>query len=276
MNVILIGGAKRSGKDTFASMMREKMSNVYVVHFADPMKQLVEALFGLSRDELEDLKEDESPYMRWDGENVILDRSKSDGNVKTVRLDVPRYKNAFLREIALAPFVSRACGGSECCESYAMEALEKLRELAPENIRKALQYIGTEIFKSLFWDEIWVDVAYWKIVKAYRSGYRIFLIPDFRFPEEYVGILKLGVRRVTSVRVIRPKARKENADGYVHSSETALESFKFDHTVYNDGTLEDLERKAARVARSIAQEFLEEMEEECEILRSMAKRKENA
>ena len=64
--IILIGGAKSAGKDTFASSLAKYLgrnSTVELMSFASPMKQILSTTLGITLEELDDLKNDEStPY----------------------------------------------------------------------------------------------------------------------------------------------------------------------------------------------------------------------
>ena len=58
--VICISGQKRSGKDTVAELLISKIKKAKRVALADPMKYIVGDMLGLTYDELEVLKNDES------------------------------------------------------------------------------------------------------------------------------------------------------------------------------------------------------------------------
>lgn len=59
-NVILIAGAKRSGKDTVADMLAKKIKGSYRLSYAEPMKDIVYEMLGLTFDEGEALKNSDS------------------------------------------------------------------------------------------------------------------------------------------------------------------------------------------------------------------------
>ena len=58
--IILIHGLKRSGKDTFASILKELESAVEIKPFAGPLKEITAKAFDLSLDVVDYLKNDES------------------------------------------------------------------------------------------------------------------------------------------------------------------------------------------------------------------------
>lgn len=58
--IILIHGLKRSGKDTFASILKELEPVVEIKPFAGPLKEITAKAFDLSPDVIDYLKNDES------------------------------------------------------------------------------------------------------------------------------------------------------------------------------------------------------------------------
>ena len=58
MNVILISGLKRSGKDFVAEKLQEKMYSSKVFALAEPLKDIIATTMGISVYELEDYKND--------------------------------------------------------------------------------------------------------------------------------------------------------------------------------------------------------------------------
>lgn len=58
--IILIHGYKRSGKDTFASILNELLPQSEIHAFAEPLKEITAKSFGLSLDLIDKLKNDET------------------------------------------------------------------------------------------------------------------------------------------------------------------------------------------------------------------------
>lgn len=58
--IVLIHGRKRSGKDTFASILKELKPELEIYSFAQPLKEITAKSFGITLKVLDDLKNDES------------------------------------------------------------------------------------------------------------------------------------------------------------------------------------------------------------------------
>ena len=58
--IIVISGAKRSGKDYSASLIKKELESigksVEIIHFADPLKQIIATSFDISLEKLDELK----------------------------------------------------------------------------------------------------------------------------------------------------------------------------------------------------------------------------
>lgn len=110
---------------------------------------------------------------------------------------------------------------------------ERAKDEHPE-IRPLLQRCGTEAGRGVLGDNVWVDAVFRDIT----SGQRV-VFTDCRFPNEAEAVRERGG---LVVRVNRPGVGPAiGGDGLVHPSETALDSYPFDHTLLNDGSLADLQ-----------------------------------
>lgn len=152
--IILINGKKRAGKDYIANILKEKLGNCEIMHYADALKQIISETFEISLEELENFK----------NENVEIIFN----NRKTT-------------------------------------------------FRRILQCFATEAIKPVFGNNIWKRIVLEKI-KETNAEYII--IPDFRFPEEYI-------EDSLTVKVLGG----EQLDS--HISEHALNNFKFDYIIDN-------------------------------------------
>lgn len=104
------------------------------------------------------------------------------------------------------------------------------KEDYPE-VRGLLQRMGTEVGRDLFDQNFWVNLA----LKNIKENGGNVVITDCRFPNEALAVRKIGGQLW---RIQRPGTEPVNA----HPSETALDDEKFDWTLINNGTLEDLRR----------------------------------
>ena len=113
----------------------------------------------------------------------------------------------------------------------------KLRELPLKflikwTVRKLLQFIGTELFRNLVWDETWM----YNLSQRLEPGTN-YVCTDVRFPNEMNGLKECFGGKTAFVEVVR-----NGCDGVVgipgHESES--HTFKADVVLDNNGTLADL------------------------------------
>lgn len=171
MKIILVNGLKRSGKDYFSNLLKERLENknktVEICSFADPMKFILSTTLNISIEELDN------------------------------------YKNN-MSKILLTSHI---------------EGIESLNSVT--NVRSALQNFGTEAMQTVFGKNVWVDLMNSKIEKS-KADY--FIIPDFRFTQEYID---------DAITVHIMSSDLINAD--THKSENDLKDFSFDHIIDNTG-----------------------------------------
>lgn len=102
---------------------------------------------------------------------------------------------------------------------------------ASEDVRGLLQRMGTEVGREMIRDSIWVDLAMKK-----ADSLDFVVITDVRYPNEAEAIRDRGG---ILWRIQRPYLGPANT----HPSETALDEYKFDAVVENNGFVEDLHEK---------------------------------
>lgn len=131
--------------------------------------------------------------------------------------------------------------------------------LGEYNYRDMLQRLGTEAMRNQIHENVWVNAlfadykstTYRSEVPVRAAGFidtEIFpkwIITDTRFPNEAKVIKeKNGI-------LIRVKRTQFLSVGslatHEHPSETALDDYKFDHVIDNDGTLEELIEKVREI-----------------------------
>lgn len=98
--------------------------------------------------------------------------------------------------------------------------------------RYVMQTLGTE-WRDLLDRNLWVKMAVQSIQRELSRG-RSVVIDDMRFPHEYSALTQLPTE---FVRVIRMQTHRR---GKPHASEGALDGHRFNHTIINDWTLDDL------------------------------------
>jgi len=113
----------------------------------------------------------------------------------------------------------------------------------PLTVRDFLQRLGTDAVRNNLHHNAWVNALMSGYRKEKWSGWidnirfdypaSKWVITDCRFPNEAKAVKERGG---IIVRVDRSGVNPVNA----HPSETALDSWKFDHIIVNNGTLEDL------------------------------------
>lgn len=151
---------------------------------------------------------------------------------------------------ALNPLIPPAYAGSPhprlapVVDAYGWEAA---KDKFPE-IRALLQRCGTDAGRKVLGANVWVDAA----IRDLPDGDVVFT--DVRFLNEALAIRGAGG---VVVRVDRP-GFEPGPDA--HESETALDGFDFDHTIVNDGRVEDLRAtvtgtlRLVRLTRELAED----------------------
>lgn len=107
-----------------------------------------------------------------------------------------------------------------------------------EKGRTILQHVGTDVVRKQY-PEFWVDFIV-DILRFFDGEWDYVLIPDSRFPNE-IDRMKLEFNDVSSLRITRgnfdsPLTQEQQR----HPSETALDNYDFDYTIFNNGSLKDL------------------------------------
>lgn len=113
-----------------------------------------------------------------------------------------------------------------------------------EKGRSLLQYIGTEMMRTY-------NKYYWGVIVsefvAANEDFTVALIPDWRFiSEEYCihdDVENYYTLRVERPGFIHPSMTNEQLN---HVSETELDNYSFDYTIWNDGTIDDLREKVKK------------------------------
>lgn len=118
-----------------------------------------------------------------------------------------------------------------------------------ERGREILQYIGTDVVRAKIPD-FWVNFII-SILDLFGNNWDFVLIPDCRFKNECESLIKHGFD-TKIIRVDRPNFMSPlTEEQQKHPSETSMDGYDFDYTIVNDGDLNDLRKKADRLAREM-------------------------
>lgn len=108
--------------------------------------------------------------------------------------------------------------------------------------RQILQHVGTSIVRSedpLFWVRT-VD----NFIKIFKRHFDYFIVSDARFPNEIEFFENKYYDKVITIKIIRPNFDNGlTEEQKMHESETALNNFVFDYTIFNDSDLSSLNLK---------------------------------
>nr|DAG90971.1 MAG TPA: deoxynucleoside monophosphate kinase [Crassvirales sp.] len=232
--IIGIAGKAHSGKDIAASMImyqllvdnptynewnnRHYITNVLlrenlIIHFADPLKQVLSIITGLSIKQINENKD--KGYFLWDKQELVGDNYPND----YTKIDINT-----LKRFNLNTFIA----------SYNSKIAISIRTL--------LQYVGTELMKKKFANDIWIRPT---INKAHEiaNRYSLCIIPDVRFKDEEEAIHNIGGK---VIRIWRDNAHIE----YHNSNHSSEEINIFaDKTIDNNGSLQDLYNEIAKLIK---------------------------
>lgn len=106
--------------------------------------------------------------------------------------------------------------------------------IASMTIGRLLQVLGTECFRTLVGEDVWVDAT----LNAWRAAGRPpTVITDVRFPNESAAIRAAGG---VVILVVREAGKTADGREDSHASEHALDAEEPDVVIYNDSTLAQL------------------------------------
>lgn len=102
-------------------------------------------------------------------------------------------------------------------------------------IRRLLQIFGTEVGRNIIDSNLWIDMALGNLEPSDKV-----IITDVRYPDEAKEIRWMFGQ---IWRINRPGVEAINS----HASETAMNDWKFDRVIDNDGSIDDLRAKAKEI-----------------------------
>jgi hypothetical protein len=102
--------------------------------------------------------------------------------------------------------------------------------------RKALQMIGTDLFRLHFNNDIWISIVENKIGAMLKNNPKTnIIISDCRFANEFSLI-----KRFPDSHIITILRVKNSTNKLAHSSETEWVNYNFDAILQNDNSIDDL------------------------------------
>ncbi|KPC89283.1 hypothetical protein ADL35_02250 [Streptomyces sp. NRRL WC-3753] len=125
---------------------------------------------------------------------------------------------------------------------------DEAKERYPE-VRRLLHATGTDAGRATLGENVWIDALF----NDYEPEREALVVSDVRFPNEARAVQGRGGVVIWIDRPGVGPARDEH--GRPYSSEVALANWKFDATLSNDGTLDDLRDRLLGVT-TLAAQFL--------------------
>lgn len=239
--IIGIAGAKQSGKTTVASMINYMLTNGLakadyyiwrnvqehyinkdvVINFADRLKDICSEIFNIPRDAFDSTHyKDECVYSITLCKFIKRDKLNADYHHEITIND--------LRKNNLNLMVTRIKFNSDTKANVI-------------SLRTIMQYIGTEIYRNLISDTIWVDLTIAKANKIADYGYCI--IGDVRFRNE-ADAIRHSLYGGTIIKLVRDTGRND-------SHESEIIDVKEDYLIENNSNLMSLFYKVLTILKEI-------------------------
>jgi hypothetical protein len=214
--ILAASGKKQSGKDTLLRGIRpflETYGEVKYYSFADELKNFLQTGLGLKYEQVWGTDAEKNTptvycwetlpsFIRWErgGCYCLL---KSGRKIQLQKAQVSRGSTY----------------SDNSFESLYIEAINN--GMIPVDLksgfmsgRDLMQVFGTDIMRKMFSDTVWVNALFRAIEKDNPA---IALIPDMRFPSEFVPLHEKGARVIRLTRDV--------SQGDFHASETALDDW---------------------------------------------------
>lgn len=228
--IFLISGKMRSGKNTFADILKEKYisygKKVYCDFFAKGVKDGCKKDFNKLQMLLNSYKTfltSSILYLKNNNKNYL---SSYGITFNPIEKDITKILNQ-INKLEIKD------------ENWYEEKTELTRTL--------LQLYGTNIFRDRISENYWVDQLKTRILE---NDFDVCLVTDVRFPSE-IDNLKLSEEyKVIPIRV----ERKLESFGQEHKSEIALDDYDFQYIIDNNGSIDDLKYGADNIIKIIKEE----------------------
>ncbi len=261
MAIIGISGKSRSGKDLVGKIIQyltttggNKDSEIpsfrdtvdyqsdWIIHkFANPLKDIVCILTGCTREQLEDNKFKNSKLPdEWIRYGFVQGFYKY-------------YNGGCVEETIM--------NNVQCDkERYDLELKVNWQTAYKGHLtyRELLQYLGTDLVRNKLHENAWINATFSKHKPEYKyndnskatvdswhhTSLPNWIITDCRFENEAKAIKD---RDGLLIRVNRGIYPNDPINIGVHESETSLDNYQFDHTINNNGTIDELIEKVKQI-----------------------------
>lgn len=114
--------------------------------------------------------------------------------------------------------------------------------------RKAMQLIGTDMFREVFGPDVWVNCL---LARWHNDGRPPMVVTDVRYTNEAVAMAHLGAK---VIKLERPDNAGLSGEAGAHSSELGIAEYLVDVFVTNDGTIGELHAEARKLASYVKAE----------------------
>lgn len=247
--VVAFGGRAGAGKDTAAAMMAEILAEegAPFAHskFATDLRWVLEIITGIPAAETTSA-EDKARVVKLPGYTPadLIRRIRNAIVVTTGREPTEDAIDGVASVLTALPRgLVRSLGGTIAATEVGVITRVHIVEMT---VGRLLQVLGTEAFRGHVGPDVWVESCHRRRAPGVTT-----IISDARFDNEVASVRAAGG---VSVYIQRAVAHGGAGDGRdtAHASENADASLLalFDHTIVNDGTLEDLKLRLRAIWRS--------------------------
>jgi hypothetical protein len=130
---------------------------------------------------------------------------------------------------------------------YGWDGKEKTEE-----IRKKLQWLGTDKIRNQMKKPLFHCIRTCEDIEVLSDDFSVFIIDDTRFANEVFYTQAYFPKQVKTIRINRLGHKsKLNEEQLNHESETQLDKFNFDYTIYTQDGVGHLYDESNRVLRNI-------------------------
>jgi hypothetical protein len=247
-NLIVLGGKKGSGKSTCGAVLERELGYKQV-SFASKLKDVLTLVYNLDRTKLEGLTEEdrkwrETPFINLKEEKTVNHQWFWEGKYKKIIQDVYRVElTDYYHD--LPTLQNRTALDIYGELKNAVDNLNRYRNLSPRDL---LQYVGTEVFRTISQDT-WCKALGRELVLGLDAGQK-FVVTDGRFENEALwskakGALLIYISRSSLI-----------SSNYNHPSED-LKEFRMlaDVVITNNSTIKELEKSLLTFLKSGKQVF---------------------